>query len=166
MTPDYPDDTLQAMALWLARRMDRVRQHPAAADIVAEITDAVRAATRAIDRPAQRVYAGPCDCGHGELLSWPGRTLAHCDHCGTAYGIAERQEWMRSRLAAHLVTAHEAAIMLAGIGIHVSDGTIRMWHHRGQLEPHFPDGVAHPRYQLGDVAARAVARDTRAGLAA
>ena len=39
-----------------------------------------------------------------------------------------------------------------------------MWHHRGRLEPHFPDGVAHPRYRLGDIADLAVARDARAGL--
>jgi hypothetical protein len=91
---DFPADTLPSMALWLARHMDRVRQHPAAADIVAEVTAAVRQAVRAIDRPPQRVYAGPCPalgCGT-DLLTWPGHTRVTCAGCGTVHDIAVRQE--------------------------------------------------------------------------
>ena len=164
LAPDFPDDTMQAMALWLARHMDRVRQHEAAADILAEVTAAVREAVRVIDRPAPRVYAGPCDCGT-DLITKPGRTLVSCTACGATYGIAERVEWMRTRLDDHLGTAAYCAAILPGIGIHVTSGTIRVWAARGRLASHpgipRPSGLPSlPTYRLGDVITLALARDT------
>src|SRR6185437_4927623 len=147
------------MALYLARNMDRVRQHEAAGEILTEVTAAVRQAVRVIDRPAQRVYAGPCDCGT-DLLTKPGRTLVSCPACGATYGIAERIEWMLSRLDDHRGTASYAAAILPGIGVNVTAAMIRSWHHRGRLEPRFGvEGVAQPRYRLGDIITLALARE-------
>jgi hypothetical protein len=164
VTHDFPEDTLPAMALWLARHMDRVRQHEAAADIVREVTAAVRHATRVIDRPPQRVYAGPCDCGR-DLRGWPGRTLVSCEACGATYGIAERQEWMRNRLDDHLGSAEYAAGVLPGIGIHVTAAMVRGWAHRHRLEarcvipPRYPGGLPSPQYRMGDIIGLALARE-------
>jgi hypothetical protein len=161
---DFPDDTLPAMALWLARNMDRVRRHEAAADICREVTAAVRHATRVIDRPPQRVYAGPCDCGR-DLLTKPGRTLVSCPACGATYGIAERIEWMRSRLDDHLGSAAYAAAVLPGIGIHVTASMVRGWAHRHRLEarcvlpPRYPGGLEQPLFRLGDIMTLALARE-------
>jgi len=162
---DYPADTLQAMALYLARNMDRVRQHEAAADILAEVTAAVRHAVHVIDRPAQRVYAGPCDCGT-DLITKPGRTLVSCPACGATYGIAERIEWMRSRLDDHLGSASYAAAILPGIGVHVTASQIRTWASRHRLEvrhivpPRYEGGPGQPLYRIGDIVTLVLARDS------
>jgi hypothetical protein len=126
---DFPADTLPSMALWLIGHMDRVRRHEAAADIVHEVTAAVRQAVRAIDRPPQRVYAGPCpDPGcRADLLTWPGHTTITCPGCGTIHDIATRQEHMRTQLDDYLGTATYARAILPGIGIHVTAATIRGW---------------------------------------
>jgi hypothetical protein len=160
------------MALWLHGRLAQVRQHEAAGDIHREVSGAVERGWQAVNRPAQRVYAGPCDqCGM-DLVTQAGRTLVTCAMCHATYGIAERQEWMRAQLHDYLVTATEAADeWLPAIGIRVADGTIRMWASRHRLEkwpgiPRWPgDEDAPPRYRVGDIAALALARDaTRTGL--
>ena len=167
---DWPEDTLPSMALWLARHMHQVRRHEAAADIVAEVTAAVRAATRVIDRPAQRVYAGPCPACRTDLLAPPGRTQVTCTGCGTTHDIAERQAHMRDQLDDYLGTATYAAAILPGIGIHVSAGTIRVWASRHRLEvravvPAHPPSPEQHLFRLGDIVDLAIARDaTRAGL--
>jgi hypothetical protein len=152
------------MAIWLARRMPQVRQHEAAADILHEVTAAVRQAVRAIDRPPQRAYAGPCDCGR-DLLTKPGRTLVSCPACGATYGIAERLDWMRNRLDDHLGSAAYAAAILPAIGIHVTAAMVRGWAQRHRLEarcvvpPRYPGGLPSPQYRLGDIVTLALARE-------
>lgn len=164
MNQDFPDDTLPAMALWLARHMDRVRQHEAAADILTEVTAAVRQAVRVIDRPPPRVYAGPCDCGT-DLITKPGRTLVSCPACGATYGIAERIDWMRTRLDDHLGSATYAAAILPGIGVYVTAAMIRGWAFRHQLEvrlivpARYDGGPDQPQYRLGDIITLALARE-------
>jgi hypothetical protein len=164
--------TTHDLALWLIQHMDRVRRHEAAGDMVTEVRAAVTRAVAVINRPAPRVYAGPCgECGM-DLITQAGRNLVTCAMCHATYGIAERQDWMRAQLHDYLVTATEAADeWLPAIGIRVADGTIRMWAHRHRLEkwpgiPRWPgDEDAPPRYRVGDIAALAMARDTtRAGL--
>ena len=160
MNPATTDD----LARWLIEHMDRIRQHQAAGDMVTEVRAAVQRAVHVIDLPPGRVYAGPCDCGT-HLYGHPGRQLVTCPTCGTTWGIPERQEWMRSRLADQLVGAYEASLMLSGIGIYVADGTIRVWASRGKLARR-PHPGTDPRYRFGDIVDRALERNTRAGLAA
>src|ERR1700749_4764283 len=66
-----PGNTLGQMAAWLLLHLDRIRQHEAGGEIAGTIPLAVSAAERAVDRPAGRVYSGPCDeCGkdlYGQL---------------------------------------------------------------------------------------------------
>jgi hypothetical protein len=167
---DYPAGGIAAMARWLLARTGRIRQHEGAADCHHGVTRAVRDAMRAIDRPPQRVYAGPCDCGT-DLTAKPGRSLVSCPSCGASYGVAQRQEWMRTQLEDTLGTAAYAAAVLPGIGVHVTAGAIRMWASRHKLEARpgvpRPGGAAQPRYRLGDVMAlaRAAAAERDAGKA-
>jgi hypothetical protein len=145
--------------------MPQVRQHEAAADILAEVTAAVRQAVRAIDRPAQRAYAGPCPACHTDLLFKPGHTRVTCTGCGTTYDIAERQEHMRTQLDDYLGTATYAAAILPGIGVHVTAAMIRGWAHRHMLEVRVvvpargPSGIEQPLYRLGDIVTLALARE-------
>jgi hypothetical protein len=68
-----------------------------------------------------------------------------------------------------LGTAVYAAAILPGIGIHVSEKTIRVWASRHRLEARIivpPKYGGHPQpvYRLGDIIDLALARDARAGL--
>ena len=169
---DFPDDNLASMAGWLARHIGRIRQHPAAGDIVTEITAAVHQGWAVIDhKPPQRVYAGPCPhCGR-DMPAKPGHTHVTCMGCGTVHNIAERQAHMRDQLDDYLGTAVYASAILPGIGIHVSEGTIRVWASRHRLEvrsvvPAKYGGQDQPLYRLGDIIDLALQRDARAGLAA
>ena len=171
MTPDWPEDTLPSMALWLHARLAQVRQHEAAGLIHHEVTAAVERGWQAVNRPAPRVYAGPCPHCRTDLLSRPGHTQVTCTGCGTTHDIAERQAHMRDQLDDYLGTAVYASAILPGIGIHVSEGTIRVWASRHRLEvrsvvPAKYGGQDQPLYRLGDIIDLALARDARAGLAA
>ena len=154
---DWPADTIDAMAMWMLRRGTRIRQHPAAADMLHTISQAVRDAQRVIDRPPSRVYAGPCPHCHHDLLSLPGRTIVYCRNCGEPSVIAERQEAMRQALEDHLGNASYAARACTGLGLPVTPEIIRKWAERGKLVTH--GGL----YRIGDVIT--IALDQRAKLA-
>ena len=155
---DYPADTVPAMAAWLAQRMDRIRQHEAAAQIVAGVTGAVRAAQRAIDRPPSRVYGGPCpQCG-ADLLGQPGEPTVTCPGCGTGYNLATRRAVMegqlRIRLADTLGTPDWCTTAASACGLHVTAAIIRVWASRRRLAQR-PGGL----YRFGDIAALIDERD-------
>ena len=163
--------TTHDLALWLIQHMDRVRRHEAAGDMVTEVRAAAARGWQVVNRPPQRVYAGPCPRCRTDLLTQPGRTQVTCSGCGTTHDIQERQDHMRTQLDDYLGTATYAAAILPGIGIHVSAGTIRMWASRHRLEvrvvvPAKYGGEDQPLYRLGDIIDLAVARDVRAGLVA
>lgn len=69
-----PEDTLPAMAGWLAPLVGRTRHRPYAAELVDEITAAVTQATRAVDSPIRYVpLPGTC-----RMLSLEGETPTVC----------------------------------------------------------------------------------------
>jgi hypothetical protein len=114
-----PADTLQAITDWLLQRRRLLLAHPALPEAVVDVGDAVRQARRAIDRPPERAYAGPCnECGQ-DLLAQPGRSTAICRICSLEYDIADRQAWMRREIDDHL--AHSVAIsgMLQRLGLDI-----------------------------------------------
>lgn len=153
--PGVTDPRTAAMAWWLLRSIDRVRQHPDAGTALAGITHAVRRAQQAIDRPPGRVYAGPCQqCGL-DVLARPGSTSAACRGCGQVCDVAARQAAMRDQLADHLGSVSYAAVIVTALGCRVSDSTVRTWTRRGKLTPR-PGGL----YRIGDVLDLALARDT------
>jgi hypothetical protein len=145
------------MALWLHGHLAQVRQHEAAGDIHREVAQAVDRGWQAVNRPAPRVYGGPCPHCRTDLLSKPGRTLAACNACGASYGIAERQEWMRGQLEDMLGTVTWCLSAARGIGRPVSEHTVRSWIHRHKLQPtHYqssrkPDGKPEPLYRFGEI---------------
>ena len=129
------------------------RQHEAAGEMVRQVTMAVRQAQRVIDRPAGRVYAGPCDCGL-DLYARPGQPHVTCRGCGAVHEVASRQEWMRAQLDDHLGNASWCAAIVTALGREVSPSTIRVWASRKRLIER-PGGL----FRVGDVMDRVVERD-------
>jgi hypothetical protein len=103
---ELPADTMPAMAAVLLGQLEWIRHHPAAAEVVDEITYAVEEARRAVDlTPNSSTFlVGPCP-EDDEAGACPGQVRAYiprqldreakmaCGACGTAW---EPAQWMRA----------------------------------------------------------------------
>lgn len=151
--PSDATDVTVAAALWLTQHPGAVRHHPAAAELFEEVSEAVRLAFAAIDRPPDALFAGRCECG-GLLYAWPGREWVPCRACGLEYHAQDRRDWMLVQLANHEGTAAEVSLVLAAVGVRVSRNTITKWASRAKL-----GRVDGGRYRVGDVVAVAAGRE-------
>lgn len=162
--------TLARLGPLLARQVPRLRTSPHGGEAVERIMLAIREAARAVDRPADRRYAGPCQgervvvpflhgglCG-SDLYATPGRPDVTCRDCGATYPITERRAWLLEAAAEALLPATELARAIDGLGVDVTPAMIRRWASRGLIER---KGVRRrrvlsrqdedPVYRVGDV---------------
>jgi hypothetical protein len=149
------DQTLTGLAAWFRARVGWLRHHVAGAEAHDEITTAVRAARRVCDRPADRLYAGPCDCGtdlYGRLdasyVVCPG---AECD---AVWNVEDRRRWLLHSAEDVLATPLEISRALTRYAQPVTPSAIRGYVHRGQLSARGARTEGHreiPVYRLGDV---------------
>jgi len=103
LKPIHHTDTPE-LARWLIRNIHTLRHNPDAGMATDEITYSIRQARRAIDKPFERVFAGPCneplDDGTGncleDLYGMPGKRMVTCPACGSHHDMAQRREWMLS----------------------------------------------------------------------
>jgi hypothetical protein len=122
-----------------------VRKHPAADELLSEVTEAVEQARRSIDRPADRAYLGQCytelpgedgdpvTC-YAEIWSRPDASEATCKVCGVTHDVAERRAWLLTRAADMLVTVKEASRYIGDVGgMTVTESSIRGLIHRKRL---------------------------------
>ena len=147
------------MAAWLLNHIEWLRHHRAGHEAVEEITSAVYEAARVIDRPPERIYAGPCqECGE-DLYAKSGAATVKCRLCGEGHDVAAMQEWMKSQVYGRLVTAREGAALLSRFALPTKQATIDTWVQRKRLVPkgHNPEG--RRLYLFDDLVALA-ARDT------
>lgn len=148
---EWPDDTAQAMARWLSQRLERLVRHPAAPEAHGEITEAVRAAQRVTDRPAERQFAGRCACG-AALYAKPGASRVQCRDCdGDAVDVQTQRDTMLSAIADQLLPAVQAADVLTRLAAPLPADTVRHWARKGRLVPHGTDAAGHPLYRVSDV---------------
>lgn len=154
---DWPADRVDAMARWLLARIDQLRTHPAAEQLVDEIGAAVRECTRAIDRRAAMVYAGTCACGEG-LYAAVGRANVACRGCGARHTVADCLEALRASLYDRLLSAAEIARMAAYLGDLLDRERVRKliakWEQRGVITAHGINHRGEPTYPFGDTLAR------------
>jgi hypothetical protein len=130
---DLPEDHPAVVARWLLNQVTWLRHHRAGSEAVEELTDAVNAVRRVVDRPAERIYAGPCaDCG-GDLYGKPGAVSVDCRPCGLNYDVAEMVAWMQNEARGRLVTAKEGAVLLSRFGLTTTRNRIDLWHHRNLI---------------------------------
>lgn len=156
-TRGLPADTTAGLAAWLRPRVGWLRHHPDGATAYTGIVGAVADARRVVDRPAEKLYAGPCDCGedlyarldasyvvcraetHDEPLAWP---------------VEERRRWLLASAADVLATGTEISRALTRYAQPVTQSSLRGYVHRGQLVPRgerVEGGRMVMLYRLGDV---------------
>lgn len=146
----YPEDTLQAMSVWLLWRVDGLAFNDLGPDVIAEITRAVGRCFAIIDRPAERRYAGPCECGR-DLYSKPGAKITQCPACEKTYDVEAMQEWMRAGVSGRLVTAREGVTLLGRYGLPTAQKTVDKWHERKRLTERGTNAAGARLYLIDDL---------------
>lgn len=156
-------DTLPAMAGWMLHHVEWVRHQRFGHEFVEGMRFIMREACRIVDRPPERVYAGPCaDCG-GDLYAKPDAAMAECRPCGVEFSVDEMREWMKSQVYGRLVTAREGAALLSRFDLETKQGTIDTWFQRKRLVSKGHDPEGRRLYLFDDLvtlAARAQRPDT------
>jgi hypothetical protein len=152
--------TLAEIATWLRPRVGWLRYHEAGQEAVDGICDAVSAAWRVVDRPRERLYAGPCDCGadlyarlDAEYVTC--RAEAHEDG-PLAWPVEERRRWLLRSAEDVLATTTEISRALTRYAQPVTPSAIRGYVARKRLfvkGERMENGRAVPLYRLGDVLA-------------
>lgn len=150
-----------AASRFLLANVPTIRRHPAVNELVDEVTDAIRQARRAVDRPADRIYLGQCmfetpDADGrqvtclAEIWARPTASEVVCSVCSTEHPVAERRAWLLTRAADMLFSVKDAALLIGEVGdIKVTESSIRGYLHRGRLQYRAP--VDAKRFRLGDL---------------
>jgi len=147
-----------AAASWLARNIRTLRQHSEAGQAWDELTNAIREARRAVDRPLERVFAGPCgapdDAGFAckeDLYAAPGKTTVTCKSCGNHHDMAQRREWMLSIIEDQVAYSGLLAGLVSNLGVQIGSSTIRRYASAGRIKVISVDAKRRPLYRIGDV---------------
>lgn len=154
-----PANTPAGLSAWLLRHRARLLRHPAVEEAVDEICDAVAQARIVVDRPADRIYAGPCAECDRDLYAQVGSSIVSCA-CGAVYGVTARREWMRREVEGLIGDSVWVAGVVTALGYPVSSSTIREWKRRGRITPRSyapslnPGAEPRPLYRVGDVIER------------
>lgn len=150
--PRSPGDTPKSMSAWLLWRLNGIAQQPWAADAL-DLVRIVERAQHVIDRPAERMYAGPCDrCGR-DLYARKGKLSVTCVDCSLEYDLAERRQWLLKLVDDRLATASEIARALTSLAVPVTADRIWQWKHRERITVRGHDQLKRPLYRVGDVVA-------------
>lgn len=149
LPPGVPH-TLTGLSEWLSTRPHPtwLASHEDAADLVFDITEAVDAAWRIIDRGPDRRWIGPCDTGQcrADIRAVEGRRTATCRECGAAHDVQKRLGWMVSSVRSLTGGAAEISATLRAVGVEIPATRIRTWASRRRLAAVSP-GV----YRVADV---------------
>lgn len=166
-------ETVRLCAQWLLEHVDELRQLAGLDAVQAhdEVTDAIANARRAVDRPAVRIFVGPCDQCGADLYGLPHRGHATCSGCEATYeDMAERWEIALLKLRGYPATAAVIAQMAGELyGVMIDRKLINQWHSRKEIEPvdwgigqATPAPGCEPRFHFGDVLDRAARSTPRA----
>lgn len=168
-----------ALSRWLAGHIVSVRQCQDAGELVDEVRYAIDQVRRAIDRPADLFYGGPCEtCKHdlycgADQHGRPAVSVIRCNDCGATYDTTERRAWLLKAAYDHIATATEIAQAVPSLyGQRIPVDTIRAWIGRGRLLPrawlhrglvytHRQADHDRPLCRIGDVIDLASRRDQR-----
>ena len=150
-----------AWSNYLIERLPDVVLNPSAGQICNEIGYIVKVGRRAVDRPLQLRYAGPCDLCGVDLYAHAWADDIKCEGCTHVYAVDARREWLLDQAELHLLTATEMSRALPGLLARDSRGRqpmltaamIRGWAFRGRLfrYPPLPARPNEPLYRVGDV---------------
>lgn len=159
-----------AQARWLAANTTHIAARPWAGTLDHDLAHHLDNAWRAIDRPEDRLYVGPCgtlqpaavDRGlpsravpapcPRRLWARPDQTAVTCPACRTIHQVADRQETMLAAAEGLDLPGPQIASALTTMTRRrISPSTIRSWAHRGQLTQRGTDPTGRKLYRVGDV---------------
>lgn len=171
-------DTAPELARWLLRHPSWIRNHPASGELHADITGAVGAALRIVDRPPDRVYLGICSAevdsidenGDQVLVECPadlyvptGRAVATCPACRAEHVVEDRRRVLATAVENELVATSVLVGLVGALGRTVTSSMIRNLKARGVLRPKVrdprtgdivlrgPEDTGLDRWRVGDV---------------
>lgn len=129
-----------ALSRWLLWRVDGLMFHDKAPVAVKEISEAVNAGLRIIDRPADKQYLGDCTkCDGGRLYSPPNGEWARCNTCDSVSSADPVRRELIKKLEDRLCTLAEIADLSTYMGLHATREQVRnrlkVWHHRKVINP-------------------------------
>ncbi len=136
---------------WLLGATQWLSYRPEASEAFSELHDAHRALIKAIDRPADLLFSGPCPNDGGDLYCKPDAPTVTCTTCATEYGVNERRTWLLAAADDHLAHASLIAKAVTNLGQPVTRQTISRWVMRGRLLAHGLDRDGREMYRVGDV---------------
>lgn len=152
---DYTDTV--AVAGWLRRNLSTLRRHPDAGQAHEDLVHAVARARRAIDRPAEKVFAGPCNAEidgqvcNEDLYGRPGQPVVACRSCGARHDMVKRREWMLAVVEDEVAYSGLLAGLVTSLGVPVGSSTIRRYAATGRIKVISVDAKRRPLYRIGDV---------------
>lgn len=160
--PDNPGE-------WLRRNVYSIVGQPRAGEALAALEGLQALAMRVIDRPGERLYAGPCqeaEC-HSVLWAKPGDAVVKCWSCRKVFLVKDRREWMINAAAVMRVTQATAlAWVKLLMDAEVPYRTWQSWRARGRLHSAGENVEGKPLFRFGDVRDLAVQWATRGKKAA
>lgn len=134
-------------------RLELLRQCEGGGTFVADLLDWYAEATRVVDLPPERVYAGPCDLCGNDLYAIPGAVTMRCDSigCDGTYDVSQRRAWLLGAVSDRLATTTEICTALTSLSTPVTPNVIRGLVYRGRIVAKGTDSHHHPLYRVGDV---------------
>lgn len=149
--PGIPTDDIPAMSRWLLWRVDGLALLDIGPEAVDEITSAISKCKQIIDRPADKWFAGPCDCGEDLYARLQKGTIkCRVADCALEYDVAARREWLLEAAEDQLVIAADVARAVSWLGAApLTSDRVRKWAERGRLAAKGHDG-RYPLYRVGD----------------
>jgi len=161
-----PGRSTAELGRWLLRHARVMLGRHGAADAVEQIGEAVREARRVIDRPLDRVYAGPCPRCRTDMYAAPGAALVDCPACvdgggrRVSYGVQSRRAWMLAEIEEMLLPAGDIARALTTLVRPIQPALLYTWVQRKRLIPAGKDVQGRTLFRVGDVVALLEQRTT------
>lgn len=159
------------IARWMLLFPDLLSEHPHAGMMVTDIGSIVGRVFRVIDRPADRVFIGPCggqisvdrQCDES-LYGIAGRSHLRCRGCGVVWDLAERRADLKARAVDTLAPASDMVGFETVFGREVTADMLNSWKRRGMITTHGVDGRGRALFRVGDIQAVLDRRKQRKGL--
>lgn len=142
---------------WLRRNFDALMRLEDVGEFADAFFNAYARATRIIDRPPDKVFAGLCNTPtDGEvcqesLYGLPGSEGVKCISCGAEHNLKDRRAWMLENVENELAYSGLLAGLITSLGIPIASATIRKYAQKGKIVAVDVDARNRPRYRVGDV---------------